>query len=157
MPERKIYILTGAVRTGKTTALVNWCAGKKDVSGILTPVINGRRFFMDAFTKEQFAMEADNAEKEILSIGRFHFSKTAFEKAIQIIRQSVGQPGWLLIDEIGPLELRGEGFYHITKEVLKSHSYKLISVVREGLTDKVGECFQLSDFTIITKEKLKEL
>lgn len=157
MSEKKIYILTGAIQTGKTTALVNWCTGKKDISGILTPVINGKRFFMDVFTEEQFAMEAAGNEKEILSVGRFHFSKAAFERAIQIIRRSIGQPGWLIIDEMGPLELGGEGFYNVTREVLKAHSYKLILVVRDGFVDKVTGRFKLPGYTVITKEKLKDL
>jgi nucleoside-triphosphatase len=157
MPERKIYILTGAIQTGKTTALLNWSDRKKNVSGILTPVINGKRFFMDVSTKEQFEMEAAEDEKEILSTGRFNFSRAAFEKAIQTIRQSSDRPGWLIIDEIGPLELKKEGFYTVIKDLLKNHSAQLLFVVREGLPEKVVLLFELKRFQVIKKEELDSL
>jgi len=108
-----IYILTGAIQTGKTSALIKWSANRNDVFGILTPVINGKRFFMNARTKKQFQMEANDNEKETISIGQFNFSKVSFEKAIKIARDEINKKGWLVIDEIGPLELRKEGFYNV--------------------------------------------
>jgi len=79
MSERSIYILTGKIQSGKTTALMKWAASRNDVFGIFTPVIDGKRFFMDAHTHDQFKMEADKTEKEALSVGRFNFSKDSFE------------------------------------------------------------------------------
>ncbi len=113
-------------------------------------------FFMDAHSKNQFKMEVDETEKEIISIGRFNFSKAAFEKAIEIIRRSINK-GLLVIDEIGPLELRKEGFYNVIKEALRNHHSQSLFVVREGLADKVTELFELKQFHIMTKEKLQQL
>ena len=88
MPYKKIYILTGPIRSGKTTKLTQWSAERKDVFGILTPVIGGKRFFMNAHTGEQFEMESGSGEKNSLPVGKFTFSKKAFEKAIDILNQS---------------------------------------------------------------------
>jgi nucleoside-triphosphatase THEP1 len=143
MPEPGVYILTAPVQTGKTTSLVNWSAKRNDVYGILTPVVDGKRVFMNAHTKEQFPMEAVEGEKEVLSIGRFVFSKNNFEKAIQIILNAINKEGWLVIDEIGPMELRGEGFHNILKEVVLQRKGKIILVVREGLTEKVKTSFNI--------------
>lgn len=137
MPENGLYILTGPVQSGKTTSLLNWCSKRNDVYGILTPVVNAKRVFMDAHTKEQFAMEAMPGEKETLAIGRFIFSKTNFEKAIGIIRKAIHKDGWLVIDEIGPLELRGEGFCDVLKEAIAKRSGNMILVVREGLAESI--------------------
>jgi nucleoside-triphosphatase THEP1 len=152
-----IYVLTGKIQSGKTTALLKWSANKNDVFGILSPVIDCKRFFMDAHSRNKFKMEADEIEKEIFSIGRFNFSKAAFEKAIKVIRQSINKNGWLVIDEIGPLELRKEGFYQVIKQSLRDHSTELLFVVREHLVDKAIELFELKQYEIITKEKLKQL
>jgi nucleoside-triphosphatase THEP1 len=152
-----IYVLTGKIQSGKTTALLKWSANKNDVFGILSPVIDGKRFFMDAHSRNKFKMEADEIEKEIFSIGRFNFSKAAFEKAIKVIRQSINKNGWLVIDEIGPLELRKEGFYNVVKEVFKDHSSQLLFIARDGLVEKVKELFELKQCEIITKEKLEQL
>lgn len=128
---QKIYILTGPIQTGKTTSLLNWAAKRNDVYGILTPIIKGKRVFMNAHTKEQFLMEATEEENETLVVGRFTFSKANFQKAIQIIRNGISKNEWLIIDEIGPLELSGQGFHDVLIEALQSFEGKLLLVVRE--------------------------
>ena len=157
MNERVIYILTGKIQSGKTSALIKWSAGKTDIFGILTPVIDGRRFFMDAHSRIQFRMEAGETEKAILSIGRYNFSKAAFEQAAEIIRQSINKNGGLVIDEIGPLELRKKGFHPVIRESLKNHTAKLLFVIRENLVGEVTELFELKEYEIITKENLDQL
>jgi len=142
-----IYVLSAPVQTGKTTSLIEWSSGKEDVWGILTPVINGKRVFMDVHTREQFPMEAVAGE-ETLDVGRFQFSKNNFDKAINIIRESINKDGWIIIDEIGPLELRGQGFHDIVKELLASRNQRIILVVREGLAQQVKDHFMI-DATII--------
>jgi nucleoside-triphosphatase THEP1 len=158
--DRQIFILTGPIQTGKTTSLIKWSAKRKDVFGILTPVVNarptesfgrGKRVFMNAHTREQFPMEAEEDETEILSIGKFVFSKTSFDKAQQIIREAMDKKGWLLIDEIGPLEVKGEGFYNAMKEILQYQpvEQKVLLVVRETMIEKVKELFELTDAFVI--------
>ncbi len=135
-----IIILTAPIQSGKTTSLINWPAARDNIYGILTPVVNGKRVFMNAQTREQFPMEA-TGEEATLAVGRFLFSKNAFDKAVQIIRDAIPKEGWLVIDEIGPLEIRGEGFCDVLKEVLAQRKNKILLVVREGLTEKVQEHF----------------
>ena len=155
---QKIYILTGPIQTGKTTSLLNWSANRNDVYGILTPVINGKRVFMNANTKEQFPMEATDGEKEIVSVGRFTFSRIGFEKAIQIIREAIPKNGWLVIDEVGPLELRNKGFSDIIKDLLSTSDQKVILIVREGLAQVVKEYFKIAEAEIINDiAKIKKL
>jgi nucleoside-triphosphatase THEP1 len=143
-----IFILTAPIQSGKTTSLISWSAARNDVYGILTPVIEGKRVFMNAKTKEQFPMEARGNE-ETLVIGRFAFSKAGFDKAIQIIRNAITKEGWLVIDEIGPLELKGEGFCDVLKEVLALRQEKILLVVREGIVEKVKKFFNIPDVEII--------
>ena len=135
-----IYILCRPIQSGKTTSLINWSAKRTDVFGIFTPVVNGKRVFMNAQTKEQFPMEAEG-EEETISVGRFLFSKKNFEKAVQIIRAAISCDGWLVIDEIGPLELKGEGFCEITREVLAQRQENILLVVREGMAETIMNYF----------------
>ncbi len=147
-----IFMLTAATGSGKTTSLIKWSEERNDVYGILTPVVDGKRMFMNAATKEQFPMEAGGspASTGILQVGKFIFSKDAFEKAISIIRDAIDKKGWLIIDEIGPLELKGEGFHAVLKEVLAKRKEKMILVVREGLTDQVVTLFSVNGKSIKT-------
>ncbi len=130
-PNADIFILTAPVQSGKTTSLVQWSANRNDVHGILTPVINGKRVFMDAQSREQFHMEATEDDEDILAVGRFVFSKDNFGKAVQIIRDAIHEEGWLVIDEVGPLELRGEGFSEVLNEVLTIRQERILLVVRD--------------------------
>ncbi|HEX7845099.1 MAG TPA: nucleoside-triphosphatase, partial [Chitinophagaceae bacterium] len=138
-----VYILSAPIQSGKTTSLIEWAAGKQNIHGILTPVVNGKRVFMNAETKEQWPMEAIGDEETIL-VGKFIFSKTGFQKAIQVIREAIDKKGWLIIDEIGPLELRGEGFHPVLKETLLHRHDNLLLVVREGLAEKTKAVFGIN-------------
>ncbi len=95
-------------------------------------------------------MEAGSEETDLLSIGRFVFSKAGFEKAIQVISASVHYPGWLVIDEVGPLELKGEGFHDVVKEVLFNRTGNILLVVREGLADTVITKYLINSSRVIT-------
>ena len=88
-------------------------------------------------------MEATGRE-ETLAIGQFVFSKNGFDKAIQIIRDAINTEGWLIIDEIGPLELEGKGFYDIVNEILILRKNKMILVVRKGMVKKVKDHFMIN-------------
>jgi nucleoside-triphosphatase THEP1 len=123
------------------------------VFGILTPIVNGKRTFMNVHARHLFDMEANNRETSKLTVGRFEFSKIGFDKAIQIIRSAKYENGWLIVDEIGPMELRGEGFREVIKEIIASENehQKIILVVRKGLVDQLKESFQIKDAIVINK------
>ena len=144
-----VYILSAPIQSGKTTSLISWSAERKDVYGILTPVVADKRVFMNVQTREQFPMEA-TGEEETLAVGRFLFSKNSFDKAMQIIRDAVHKDGWLVIDEIGPMELRGEGFCEVLKEVLAVREEKILLVVREGMAKPVKDHFSIHSAACIS-------
>lgn len=150
MTGKRIYILTGEIQSGKTTTLMQWSAGRKDVFGILSPIVDGKRFFMNIQTGERFEMEAQEGETEILKIGKYSFRKKSFNKAITTLQLSLNEKkGWLVIDEIGPLELRKEGFYKILNEILGTKtSLQIILVVRNSLIEEVINFFRLSEYKI---------
>lgn len=149
----EVYILSAHIQTGKTTSLVNWSEKRNDVHGILTPVVDGKKMFMNAHTRQLFLMEAKEGETATLAVGRFVFSKTNFDTAIQIIREGMDKEGWLVIDEIGPMELRGEGFSEILKEVLTKRQHKTLLVVRDQdeMVTKVKNYFDLKDPVLINQ------
>ncbi len=141
----KIYILTGPIRSGKTSALLRWIAEQKSIGGILTPDINGYRVFQILPGNLILPMLA-NLEEETMEVGRFRFSKNSFQKAIQSIYRSLEEKkDWIVIDEIGPLELRGEGFADVLHDMIrnKERDYKILLVVREGLVEKVMDYFMM--------------
>jgi nucleoside-triphosphatase THEP1 len=97
---------------------------------------------MNAETREQFPMEAAAGEESI-AVGKFVFSKSNFDKAIEILQSSIEKEGWVVVDEIGPLELKQEGFYTVVTALLNKRKGKLILVVRQGLQEEVKQQFQI--------------
>ncbi len=149
MAVSEIFIISGLVDSGKTTSILNWKKGR-NVSGILTPKIDGKRMFMDAKSEELFSMEAATNE-EMITVGKYQFSKTAFERANQIILNAKDSPetDWLLIDELGPLELEGEGFAKAFKAILLDRrELKLMLVIRESLLTKVTDYFGIGQYQL---------
>jgi nucleoside-triphosphatase THEP1 len=63
----------------------------------------------------------------------------------------------LIFDEIGPLEIRGEGFSGLLKLTLQNYSGKLLIVLRSDIVKEAIEAFQLDRFpiTVIDFEELK--
>lgn len=153
MMKPEVFILSGPIQSGKTTRLIKWCEGRNDVTGILTPEVDGKRFFFDIETKNLFLMEAREDEGNILSIGKYKFSKSAFERASQILLNAINKnSGWIIIDEVGPLELKGEGFSEVIKKLfLIPSELNIILVVRENLFDTVLQYFNIKEYRLFSE------
>jgi nucleoside-triphosphatase THEP1 len=150
----EIFILTGDIKTGKTTTLLNWSNNRNDTFGVLSPVVDGKRKFVNVFTSDAFDMEAVGDEYKLF-VGKYEFSEKAFVSATEIIVRSSHQTkGYLIIDEVGPLELKETGLYEAIKFALQHSKMKIILVVRKSLVDKVQEFFELKNVSVINKEAL---
>lgn len=151
MAKKNIFIVSGAIQSGKTTSLINWAKSRSDVYGIFTPISEGKRVFRIADSAEVFPMEAGTEEKTPISVGKYKFSLSSFAKAVQVLNEHKDrESGWLVIDEIGPLELQGKGFDEIFREILNDEksTLKLIIVVREKVVQDVLKRYQLQDHEI---------
>jgi nucleoside-triphosphatase THEP1 len=138
MDERPlIYILTASIGSGKTTSILNWAKEREQVYGVLSPVLNGKRIFLDIENLQEYPMEAEEADTDVLKVGRFVFSKASFDKASEIILAAVSKEGWLVIDEVGPLELGGQGLAAAVRVIINNRKGNTLLVVREGLAEKV--------------------
>lgn len=155
-----IYIFSAPVQRGKTTLLMNWVKQQSNVCGILTPEIEGKRKLYDIAAETYHELESDNSivSEEIISVGRFHFYKNAFARAQEILLQSVKQnPEWLVIDEVGKLELyEQKGLeptvtHLIENYKIKKSSGKLLLIIRDTLLNECIEHYGLQDATILKK------
>jgi nucleoside-triphosphatase len=153
-----IYIFSRPVRCGKTTELLQWCNLQKNVCGILMPDIDGSRKMLNVTTKEIFdaeCVDVVNTNEPLTSIGKYNFYTKALEKANYLLQDAISQnPDWLVIDEAGKLELKGEGFYKSVTAAVKRYDNKnepgsLLVTVRESLCEEVISFFNIKNFKII--------
>ncbi len=150
-----IFILSKAIQTGKTTALMQWCNIQKNIAGILTPDIEGSRKLFDIEQKTFYDFEVKNPlpTDEITPIGKFNFYTQIFAKAQQIITKS--NADYLIIDEIGRLELnQNKGLEPVLSKVIityTNHQAKgcLILVIRDYLLEDCIKKYQLQQAKII--------
>ncbi|MBS4042280.1 MAG: hypothetical protein KGZ59_00490 [Chitinophagaceae bacterium] len=151
-----IIIFSKPIHSGKTTELLNWVKGEKECYGVLMPELKSRKYFYNINDETYF--EADIINKETSSIktqiiGKYCFNDASFKKANQIIIEAFQQEkSFIVIDEIGKLELRQEGFFECLQTIFQSSSKKnlsLLLVVRDTLLDEVNQFFQINEFKLI--------
>lgn len=146
----KLYILTGGVRTGKTTALEAWCAAGEGRSGILQPVRDGVRMLLDIDSGEERRLDAtgEEAGSETIGIGRYMFKRDTLEwgkeKLIETARRG---PRYLVLDELGYLEMEQKGMHDTFLRLLQMNrdlaKTTLLVVIREALLKSVMHHFNL--------------
>jgi nucleoside-triphosphatase THEP1 len=153
-----ITIFSAPVHSGKTTALQQWCTMQKDISGILMPDINGSRKIFDIGTGDIFDLECSdpgNSNAALVNIGRFFFYEDVFQKANNMLLNMLKPgPGWLVIDEVGKLELAEKGFYPAVKKITETYQNdkrygNLLLVVRDSLCEEVIRFFSLKDAQVV--------
>jgi nucleoside-triphosphatase THEP1 len=135
---------------------MNWVSGRTDCGGVLSPDENGLRQLYnikDGNVTVWQKLEAD-LPTDVL-VGRFVFEATAFDLAIEWLDQHLQdrETKYLLLDEVGPLELSGGGWdAWLQNAVSKIGEKTLILVVREGLVEKVVERYGITNYEVVGKE-----
>ncbi len=139
-----IYIFSGPVQSGKTTRLMHWIRERENADGILAPVIGGYRhlYHIGEDEKKLLEVEKEEANTETMRIGKYVFSNEAFCWAQRILDGCAEKAtDWIIVDEIGPLELKGKGLEPAVKRLIGRHRntqhVHLVLVVRENLVDQV--------------------
>lgn len=146
-----VYLLSQPVKSGKTTLLSQWILHQKGVAGILAPDFDQARWLIDITTNERCKLTLDkgmNTEEAVL-IGRYAFSAKAFSWArAQLKKAFLTNPNWLVFDEIGYLELRGQGLEPMVRTLLRkkrvSNDTKFVWIVRDELCDEIIEHYKLA-------------
>ena len=147
--QNKLVLWTGRKHSGKTTSTANLAQIARDegfsVAGLLAPSIylNGRLIGYDVLdlrnkTRASLAQcktDGDKTERftfiaDGLKLGRTALSPAATESADLII-----------VDEFGPLELRGDGWRRDVDSLLASCDALILLVVRQELADRVQELY----------------
>ena len=153
---KTINILTGPVQSGKTTRLIAWVKFHRHCAGILSPIINKQRFLYSILTDDYCRLESVDdpaVGKDIIKIGRYSFLQSTFQWARQELQTAMKKkPPYLVIDEIGPLELSGKGLEPMVTKILQKYirteKHHLILVVRENLLEEVISHYNLQDLFV---------
>ncbi len=158
--KKNIFIYSDKIKSGKTTKLFQWLAAQKNVAGILQPVIDGKRFFYSIVDKSIIQLEISDEVKigleknDLITIGNYNFLKSGFDKAKEILLRDFSKDyHWLIIDEIGPLELNNSGLEPAISKIIKEkENFKgnILIVVRNKLLDTVIKHYKLEEYELFS-------
>jgi iron complex transport system ATP-binding protein len=158
-----INILTGPVHSGKTTFL------KKSIPAFREKKIRIDGYLSEAaWEKEKFIgydlidlkgnriipFIRKQGQEEWEKIGSFFFLPETLSLAKRIILRSKKQD-LCLVDEVGPLELKGKGVWPALEDILMIPEQDLLLVVRESILKDVIQKMQRVDFVVYDIKKNK--
>ena len=150
-----IRLLTGPIRSYKTTTLLQWSSHRDDVGGILTPDVDGLRHLYNIRERRFIAWEkTTQPDDRDLVIGRFVFDHDAFVTAIGWLEDHLEDASMrtIILDEIGPLELQGKGWdAWLLRSMDRLRPKEVIFVVRQNIVEKVVERYGIEDAEIVDK------
>lgn len=145
----KILIYTGRVKSGKTTRLMEWAASKKNVCGIFQPVIDEKRFVYHIDSRSLKALECSEEANSII-IGNYKFDLSTLEWARNSLLDSFYKNSdWLIIDEVGPLELEGQGLEPVISKIISecgNFKGRIIFIVREKILNRFLDHYKISSY-----------
>jgi len=162
MSTKSIYIFSDTIQSGKTTFLEKWIIGRENIGGILTPDQNGLRKlkFLSSQTTKELQIDDDRkaVTEKYTTVGKFTFLSSAFNLAnAQIISDvKTKKFDWILIDEVGKLELKDQGLHQAVSSATQyfksdNSNSSLLLVVRDYLLDEVIEKYALQEAQVLHK------
>lgn len=142
----RVLVIHGEIGSGKTHRAAAWIESEglagRAVAGVLALKSPSGRQFMDIATGDQVPLEHPAPDEVAVPVGRFQFRQAAFDWAVQRIDQALGQAGSVVIDEVGPLEMRDGGFAPLLDRLERDHpAIQRVLLVRSGLVGSVADRF----------------
>ncbi|WOT04599.1 ATP-binding cassette domain-containing protein [Shewanella youngdeokensis] len=155
----KVLIVTGESGSGKTTALAELIANCQQqgipLKGMLCPGVmkDGRRFssdLVDIATNERCLFGQRTGELDPKTGTRFSFTNEGLSLGMQALDHNKVLPGDVcIVDEIGPMELSGQGFGRQIAPLMAVANSRHIWVVRPSLIEQVSRHWSLTNPEII--------
>ena len=153
-----VILISGGVADGKTTIVKELVkelkAADRSISGFISPRImaKGKTIGYDIEiinTSERLEFLRENTiDLKGSTIGKYLINEAALLKARQVLNIAMGQAfEFVVIDEVGRLEIGGGGWYKELKNLLETDATLIVSI-RDEFTDEVIKCFDIKNATI---------
>jgi nucleoside-triphosphatase THEP1 len=140
----QITVITGAIGCGKTTRLDAYRKRAPKAAGIIA-----RGLYESQNEKFKYGYELESlktGERRLLltsspkshlhPVGRFFMDPDVLEWAKTQLLEGMNAP-MLVLDELGPLELEGGGYYDTFRTVLSSYQGELVLVIRSSILERM--------------------
>ncbi len=148
--DQKIILISGKQRQGKTTFLKEIITQLEQAEisfdGIIAEGIdvNGQRKGFNLVhlkTNKTYPLATTTPTSGFTQYGRFYFDETVFSKVNKLLTDTTSN--FIIIDEVGPLEIQDKGWSSAIKKLLKTN-IPMIWVVRKSLLAPVTNHWQIT-------------
>ncbi|MBI5475078.1 MAG: hypothetical protein HY961_22265 [Ignavibacteriae bacterium] len=155
----EVVLISGGVNSGKTTAVVRLVAELKHagirVGGVLSHGVwsDGKKVGIvveNIASGESRPLAHVDSGSSATRQGRYRFFDDGLYFGVTALLDAT-EARVIFVDEVGPLELREEGFAPAVRSLLRTATGLIIMVVREGLTEQVTRHFELSSSTRVVR------
>ena len=154
----RITIISGEKHSGKTTKLLELISDlefqNKKCAGIIAigSIKNNKRHsfdIQDITTSKTMQIMSVEENLEFNKIGKFYINPIAFKFGEEVLEKALkSNANYIIIDEIGKLELNENGWFNIFNKLLKSEQ-NVIFTSRKELLQKVTKKFNISEYKLI--------
>lgn len=136
-----ITIVTGEIRSGKTTLVQELYGNRQGIGGIVAPGSWTDRQVIDIKSGESRPLIASAAE-DYVQVGRYRLSQSSLDWSIDALRRVLQDHTvkTIVVDEVGKLELAGGGYASILPELTvwsRADEHELVLIVRDDLVSQV--------------------
>jgi len=153
----RVLIITGDRQEGKTT-FVKWLVkslNNRNPNGFFTEVEKKGEERLGYYLKsivgnERRLLCSIKPETGNLQYGKFFFDEATFEMGRNLLIKAINQDTQLIVvDEVGPLELGGDGWATAIEEVVTRTEIPMIWTVRRSLSEKVARRWNVGKVGIL--------
>jgi nucleoside-triphosphatase THEP1 len=165
----KIFIITGEIHQGKTTyaellasklSKAGFKCGGFFSAGIMNNGVRDSYILKKIGDEENIPLASISNKKDWKNFKRFWFNPNAFIKGNLWIKEALDQKSEIIfIDEIGPIELDGQGWSESLDLLVDKKEVIQFWIVRRALVEKVKEKWQLIESNVIqiNKDEISEI
>ncbi len=166
--QRKVIIIAGERNSGKTTTLLKVSERLKElgykIGGFMalgkTDKENKKHFFISDLHSQKKMLMCTTKEISKLRICNYFFNPAAIEFGKKITSaEYLKEDKYAVIDEIGPLELKSEGWSDVVERIFEEGKPIQVWAVRKNLIRAVVRRFAINQAVIfdIKEDKIEEI
>ena len=164
----QVVIITGEIHQGKTTfaqkIVSDLHAQNIRIAGFFSVGINenGMRTgfnLVDIESSRQIELCSDKKNEKLIKFGRYYFNSDAISLGNEIINlDNLSDKQLIVIDEVGHLELNGQGWSNAIENITRNITVPQLWIVRKSLVQKCSRRWNIGNAFIfdITESSIQE-
>ena len=165
----QVVIITGEIHQGKTTFAQKIVADlheqKIRIAGFFSVGINENGIrtgfnLVDIVSSRQIELCSDKKNEKRLKFGRYYFNSDAISLGNEILNSNnLSDKQLIVIDEVGHLELNGQGWSNAIENIIRSNTVPQLWIVRKSLVQKCSRRWNIGNAYIfdITESNIQEV